>query len=185
MQAHIRRLRLIAILLVTATVAGGCIYSREISHTRRTIEEELPGSRFDRQFVLSIGSRTLRTAGWITSLLPDEDVDEVRRYLDDVDHIKVGIYETEALPDDGFSGPPMLSRMIQRGWEVAVRVRDEQDRVWLMYRASRSRVRDLFVIVLNEDQLVIARVEGHLDRILQRAMVDYRPFTRLARRDSR
>ncbi|MDX1739797.1 MAG: DUF4252 domain-containing protein [Rhodothermales bacterium] len=173
------------LFLVLALATSGCIYSREISNTRRVIEDEIPGSQFDRKIVLSIGSGTLRTAGWLTSLIPDEDMEEVRLYLDDVERIKVGIYETESLPDDGSSGAPMLSDMVERGWEVAVRVRDERDRVWLMYRSHRNRVRALFVIVLNEDNLVIARVEGHLDRILQRAMADYRPFSRLANRRSR
>jgi hypothetical protein len=168
------------LLIMLSMVGSGCIYSREISRTRRVIEDELPGSRFDRQIVLNIGSGTLRTAGWLTSLIPDEDMEEVRQYLDDVERVKVGIYDTESLPDDGPAGAPMLSEMIERGWKVAVRVRDERDRVWLMYRSHRDRIRALFVIVLNEDSLVIARVEGHLDRILERAVADYRPFSRLA-----
>ncbi len=182
MRANENRILGVILLLVVGLATSGCIYSREISNTRRVIEEEIPGSQFDRKMVLNIGSGTLRTAGWLTSLIPDDDMEEVRRYLDDVERIKVGIYETESLPDDGPSGAPMLSDMVERGWEVAVRVRDEQDRVWLMYRSHRDRVRALFVIVLNEDNLVIARVEGHLDRILQRAMTDYRPFSRLAHR---
>ena len=163
-----RKFRVVVFLLATALAGSGCIYSREISHTRRIIEEEIPGSRFDRQIVLSVGSRTLRTAGWISSLMPDDDVDEIRRYLDDIDRVKVGIYDTEALPEDASGGAPQLSAMIERGWEVAVRVRDDRDRVWLLYRSSRRHIRDLFVIVLNEDQLLIARVEGHLDRIVDR-----------------
>ena len=179
---HADRVLGAGLLLAVVLATSGCIYSREISNTRRAIEEEIPGSQFDRKIVLSIGSGTLRTAGWLTSLIPDDDMEEVRRYLDDVKRIKVGIYETESLPDDGPPGAPMLSDMVERGWEVAVRLRDERDRVWLLYRSHRDRIRALFVIVLNEDNLVIARVEGHLDRIVQRAMADYRPFSRLAHR---
>lgn len=185
-QVERRTLGPLFLVFALSISATGCIYSREISRTRRVIEDEIPGSQFDRQMVLSIGSGTLRTATWLTSLIPDEDLDEVRQYLDDVERIKVGIYDTEALPEVGPGGAPGLSEMVERGWEVAVRVRDERDRVWLMYRSHRDRIRSLFVIVLNEDNLVIARVEGHLDRILERAMADYRPFSRLAHlRDGR
>lgn len=174
--------RLFPLLLIVSVVTSGCIFSREIAHTRGIIEEEIPGSEFDRKLVFSVGSGTLQAAGWLTSLVPEEDLEDVWRYVDDIERVKVGIYETKALPESSSSGVPVLSSMLDRGWEVAVQARDDQDRIWFMYRSSRDRIRALYVIVLNEEHLIIARVEGHLDRIVQRAMEDYRPFSRLAAR---
>ncbi len=176
------RISLIAVVAVVGLASSGCMYSREMSSTRRSIEAEFPGAEFDRKLVFTVGSVGLRVASWVTGLVPDEEVADVREYIDDVRRVKVGIYDTEHVPESNGGGIPVLRGLVDKGWEIAVQSREESEHVWVLYRARRDRVRDIFVIVLNEEELVIVRVTGHLDRVLQRAMRDHRPFSRLAKR---
>ncbi len=172
--------RVFSIALVLAVALSGCIYSREINRTKRTIEREFPGAEFDQKIVLSIGSFGLRAAGWFVDLADDDDIENLSRYVSDIDRIKVGIYDTESLPAIPGAGSPILRELVDQGWEPAVQVREEGEHVWILYRARRDRIRDVLVIVLNDEELVIARLKGHLDRLVKRAVDDYRPFTRFA-----
>ncbi len=171
----------LSIVLVLGSALSGCIYSLEINRTRQTIEREFPGAEFDQKIVLSIGSFGLRTAGWFVELADDDDIENLSRYVSDLDRVKVGIYETESLPAVPGTGAPVLRQLVDQGWEPAVQVREDGEHVWILYRARRDRVRDVLVIVLNDQELVIARLKGHLDRLVTRAIEDYRPFTRLTR----
>ena len=177
------RLRTVALVALVAGVgflASGCLYSREISHTRRSVERAFPGADFDRKMVFTVGSFPLRTSSWILGLAGDEDADNIAGYLADIDRVKIGIYDTEFLPEAVRTGTTALKDLLEYGWEPAVQVRDAENHVWILYRSHRNRIRDAFVIVLNDEQLVIVRVDGHLDRLIQRAVEDYRPFSRWA-----
>ena len=51
--------------------------------------------------------------------------------------------------------------------------------VWVLYREGYDTVRDLYVLVLSEEELVIASVQGRLDALLQQVVADHGPFTSL------
>lgn len=164
-------------------LASGCLYSREISHVRNSIERAFPGADFDRKMVLSVGSFWMRTSSWILGMTGDQDAENISGYLSDINRVKIGVYDTENLPEERGSGV-LFDDLVDHGWEPAVQVRDEQGHVWILYRSHRNRIRDAFVIVLDDEQLVIARVDGHLDRLIQKAMEDYRPLREFARERS-
>ncbi len=156
---------------------SGCFYSREIAHTRREIERTYPEARFDRSFVVSLGPFSLRTVGWITGLVPDEDAWMVRSYLRDISRVKVGVYHTRALPTSGSMDLSSLDRLRKDGWEVAVKVRDENEHVWVLYRERRHFIGDIYVLSLDEEELVIARIRGNLSRLLENVLEDHADLT--------
>ena len=175
-----QRLPLVALLaLFTLT---GCFYSREIAHTRRDIERATDVD-FERGVVVSLGPLSLRTLGWITGLVPEEDAQMARDYLREISRVKVGVYHT----DYGFSldGVDLASlpRFEEKGWQVAVRFRQENEMGWVLYREHRDTVRDLYVVVLADEELVLARVQGHLNRLLARVMEDHTDLTRWVHRE--
>lgn len=162
------------VLLGTAVLMlSGCLYSREIAHTRRDIERHYPDARFEREIIVSLGPGTLRTLGWIAGLVPEDEGRMARAYLGEIERVKVGVYRTEYLPSLEDMDLPTLRRFERDGWEVAVKVRQDDEMVWLLYREDRREVRDLYVLVLSDEELVLARLQGHLDRLLQRAMNDH------------
>ena len=168
-----RRLLLLALLFVTLAVSTtGCFYSREISQTRRDLERHYPEARFDQEVVVSLGPASLRTLGWLVGLAPEEEAQMAKDYLHEIDRVKVGVFTVDYLPDLDDFDPPTLRRFRDDDWEVAVKSREDDGIVWVMYRERHNTVRDIYTIVLTDDELVLARVKGHLNRLLEKVMRD-------------
>lgn len=159
---------LIVVLVLPLT---GCFFSREIANTRRDIESAYPDLRLEKQIVLNLGPLSLRTLGWMTRLVPEDEAEMASRYLRDVSRVKVGVYRAEQ-PGD-FRTLDVRNFGFEKDWEVAVKSRQAGERVWVMYREGAKTVEDLYVVVLSEEELVIARVHGRLERLLARVMEDH------------
>ncbi len=167
------RFRLPALsLILIGLLCSGCIYSREIQHTRKEIARANPDIHIDQQISANLGPFSLRLAGWITSLVDDEDALRASRYLRDIRRVKVGVFDVRG-GDGGLNGVTEMRRFQRRGWELAAKVRDDDESVWLYYRERDGSVRDLYAIVYSEDELVIARLSGRLTHLMEAAMRDY------------
>ncbi|MEX0601037.1 MAG: DUF4252 domain-containing protein [Rhodothermales bacterium] len=162
---------LIALLLLPL---AGCFFSREIANTRRDIQKAYPDLQLERQIVLNLGPLSLSTLGWMAGLANDDDVDMARRYVKDVRRVKVGVFRAEH--------PGALKELdfgrfgFEEGWEVAVKSRQDGERVWVLYRADAETVEDLYVVVLGDEELVVARLSGRLDRLVAGIMKDHGPL---------
>ncbi len=157
---------------VFGTVLTGCIVSREISHMRNEIEAEFPGAEFDTEAIVSVGPALFKTLGWILSRVPDDDANLAGAFLRDVHRVKVGVFRTKELPLDGDLELHTLRRFEKDGWSVAARVREDDEQVWVLYRERYGHIRDMFVLVLDPDELVIVRFEGDLKEIVRLARED-------------
>lgn len=155
----------------------GCFYSREIDRMRHSIEHEIPGAEFRQTVVVTLGPVGLQFARWVVGLVEDADAQTAREYLKHVQRVKVGVYKTEYLPGlEEVRLPRQVRRALERdGWEMAVRVKEEGNLVWVFYREQKGVVRDLFVTIVSDEEMVLVRFKGRLDRILQKAIDDYGP----------
>ena len=160
-------------LLLTAGLLSGCIYSREISHTRRDIERQYPQAQLKREVVLNLGPVSMRMARWFSGLVKDEEMQTARSYLKEISRAKIGVFEVEAMPDLSEIDLSRLDRMRRNGWELAVKMREEDEVVWVMYKERKGTVRDLYVFVLDDEELVVARIKGRLDKLIARVMEDH------------
>ena len=145
----------------------GCFYSRELADTRRDIEDRYPEARFDMQGVVELGQGTFQTLGWLADLVPEPEADLIGAYLRDIRRVKVGVYEVEDLPPLDEVDLADLDRFRERDWELAFRRTDRYDVVWVLYRERWEVVRDVYVLVLNEHDLVLVRVQGYLNPLLE------------------
>ncbi len=161
------------ILLLAAVSLTGCVYSREIAQTRRDLERHYPEADFDRQIIINLGPRSLHTFGWLAGLAPEDEAQMARDYLYEIDRVKVGIYQVDSMPDLDDFDPPSIRRFERDGWEVAVKAQEDDGVVWVLYRERYDQVRDIYAIVLSDEELVLARVKGHLNRLLEKVMDDH------------
>jgi hypothetical protein len=168
-----RSLLFLLVLLTVSVSVTGCFYSREIAQTRRDIERDYPDARFHQQIVVSLGPASIRALGWLVGLAPEEEAQMAKDYLHEIDRVKVGVYRVDYLPDLDAFDPPTLRRFQDDGWEVAVKSREDDEIVWVMYRERYNTVRDIYTIVLTDEDLVLARVKGHLNRLLEKVMEDH------------
>jgi hypothetical protein len=163
----------LALLVVATAVVGGCAWAPELSRICRDIEHQLPGASFDKQFAISLGPLSLGFAKLVTGMVPDAR--EARGYLDDVSRIQVAIYDTEGMPPlDGIKMPSRLREMQKDGWEIAVKAREEDSVVWVMYKIEDDSIREMYVVVLDEDELVLVKARGRLERLAARALNEAR-----------
>ncbi|NNE34814.1 MAG: DUF4252 domain-containing protein [Rhodothermales bacterium] len=163
----------LVLVMLAALVSSGCFYSREISRARHDLERSSPGVDYGRGVSMNLGPISLRMAKWILRRVDDEDALMASEYLSEIRRVKAGIYKTRDGVTNDLSSIPSLRRFERRGWEVAVRVRDEDESVLVYYREQRDTVSDMFVVVATEDELVLAKIEGRLNRLLERAMKDH------------
>lgn len=160
---------LLVILLVLPL--AGCLFSREIANTRRDIEKTYPDLQLERQIVLNLGPVSLKMLGWMAGLTHEPEAEMAARYLKDVRRVKVGVFRSEHPDAFGEIGSKGLA--FEKGWEVAVKIRQDDGHVWVLYKDEPETVRDLYVVVLSDEDLVIARVRGNLNRLLARVMEDH------------
>ncbi len=160
-----------ALLLLCIPMLSGCIYSREIAHIRNDIEEILD-ARFEREVVVSLGPRTFRTASWIARQVPDVYAQMASDYIGEIDRIKVGVYRVAERPTTTELKMDRVPRFKRSGWEVAVRVEEDGQTVWVLYRERYGNIRDMLVLVLDDSELVIARIQGHLNELVKMAVAD-------------
>ena len=168
----------IVLLLVLGGVmmAFSACYPREIVHTQRALEREMPDARFRREVAVSFGPGSMGLAKWITSKVDDAETQNASSYLEEIDRFQFGVYQTDNLPKlKDIELPSRLQRKLDKeGWELAATAREDDQLAWLLYKENGETVEDLFAVVLVDERLFLARVEGNLNELLEKVAEDHR-----------
>jgi hypothetical protein len=167
---------MIATIVAALPSAGGCIWTPELSQVKQEIARQIPGATFDHQVSLAIGPGGMALARAVVSMVPQAS--DARGWLKDVSRVEVAVYEVHRDdPGRRIATPSRIEDMLEHGWEMAARVREDGESVWLLYRLDGESVRELFVVALDRDELVLVKVKGRLERVIARALsdVDDRP----------
>ncbi len=167
--------RILITIAVLATVATstGCLWAPDLRMVRNEIERQYPDAEFKKQIELSLGPVSMTFARLVTRFVPEAN--EYSGYLKDVKRVEVAVYEADHVPDmEEIKLPHRIQKMMDsEGWETMVRVREDSELVWVAYRSKRDRIRQIYVMVLSDSELVLVRAEGNLDRLAQKAMEDH------------
>jgi len=167
-----RVLTVIAIVLSIAVIGAstGCLWAPDLAMVRKDIERQLPGVNFDKEIELTLGPISLAFARMLTGIVPDAR--EASGYLQDVSRLELAVYNTEDMPPAGtVSMPERLQKMQEsEGWELAVRMRDDDEVAWILYRLDDESIKELYVVILSNDELVLVKAEGRLERLVARAL---------------
>lgn len=150
---------------------SGCIYSREISLLRSDVERALDVD-LHREIVLTIGPSVFHGFGWIARRVPNPFVQMAGDLAGDIDRVKVGVFTTDREPESARISPSDLPRLKGSGWEVIVRTSTESESVWVMALEGYGGIRNMLVMSLSGTELVIVRIEGHLEAMVERVMAD-------------
>jgi hypothetical protein len=159
----------LATTLSVVMLGNGCMWAPELTEVKRDIAGQLPDVTFRKNVTLSLGPLTMVLARAVVGFIPDAR--EARPYLRDVSKVQVAVYETSGdVRASAVETPARLQEMLDDGWEMAVRVREDDEMVWLLYRIDGDSVREMFVVVMGDEELVLVRVKGHLERIMAEAL---------------
>jgi hypothetical protein len=160
--------RLIQVLILAA-ITSGCMRFNEMTALRRDIAEQTD-ARFETGVAFSLGSGMTQTASWITRHVDDSDAYLVSRALRDVRRIKGAVHPLDEAGDLDALDARTLPHFTRHGWELALKTVDHGDVSWVFYRERRGSVRDIYTVVLTDSELVLVRVQGHLNALLDLAI---------------
>jgi len=161
--------RLLGIAALSLSVSG-CLWAPDLDRIRKDIEKQIPGATFDREIALSLGPVALTLVRGALSLSPDAR--QAGGYVRDVRSVEVAVYTARNLPADfDVRLPDALRRLVEKnGWEVAVKTRDGGEAVWILCKEDGGAIDGIYVVALDEDELVLVRANGRIDEIFKKAI---------------
>ncbi|MEZ4699870.1 MAG: DUF4252 domain-containing protein [Rhodothermales bacterium] len=162
--------RLLPVLFL-ALATSGCYQLNEMRSLRDDIGHETD-TRFDTGVSLSLGPGMAQTASWITRHVDDTDARMVSRALNGVRRMKGAVYPFKHAGNAWDLDPRALPHFSHNGWELALKTVDYDDVSWVFYRERRGSVRDIYTIVITDSELVLVRVQGHLNALLDLAIAE-------------
>ena len=159
---------LLSILVLVKLTACMSFSDRSFRPTRDSIAEQLPEITLKKEFALSIGNGMLGLLNVVT--LDEADIS-------DLDHVQVAVYNVESGGQTVDFGAVDFSETLRsRGahlhWETVVKVRDEDEQVWVLVGMDleRDTLDAVSVFVLDSNELVLINVDGNLNRMIEFAL---------------
>lgn len=169
----------IAILLAIPLLLGGCFRARSLERIAEEIAWQYPDSDFERDFSVSLGAISLGLVRFGAGFV--EEGREAREYITGVNRVQIAVYKVNHLgPLEEAEMPSGLSELINDDdWELMVKTSEPDERVWILYREDGDVVTDLHMTVLSDDELVLLRVSGRINDILDKAIEDHGSLTQM------
>lgn len=129
---------------------------------------------FETDTEFAVGSFGLAVAGSIVKL--SDNKENVEEILENISHVQVGVYKKSInnnLTSDFNFVKKINKKMEKNGWRFIVRSK-EDDKVTGIYVNNNYDVEfnRIFVISLNDDELVMVQVEGELEKVIEAALHD-------------
>lgn len=141
---------------------------RPLRGVRNAITQQMPEIRLEKEFAISIGGGIFDFLDVIT--FNEADVSEM-------DNVQVAVYKVESGRGDiDFSKlnfeQTMLAKDSSLHWETIVRVRDEEEQVWVLagMDLDRNSLESVTVFVLDKNELVLINVDGDLHEMIDFAL---------------
>jgi hypothetical protein len=169
-----RRVALL-IALITAAASSACASggtTPSASRIARAVEVSAPGCRLEIEEHIRLGRFTLALVRGAVRLAGEADSDEAA-LLRQIHRLEVASYRIHPGRSDGTPRSlPELERVLAiDGMQPVVRERDSHEQTWVLARDDgRGGLSELVVVELDDDALEVVRLEGHIDRLLAKAV---------------
>ncbi|MFQ5629473.1 MAG: DUF4252 domain-containing protein [bacterium] len=171
------RFGMITLAFGLSAMLSGCLWVPEFSSIVAEIQKQVPEARFKKSIQLNLGPASLGFARAVLGLASDHDNDvlEAKSYLEEVQSVKIAVYETYNLRSaKKIRMPAYLEKMIARNkWQTVVKVQEDREYVMAVYKMHRRSITEMFVLALNTDELVLVQVEGRLDKLFEKVMEEH------------
>ncbi len=178
MTTPLRTLRFLTLTLGTVLLSGCLLSAPHLDPVRHDMEARIPGVVLEPQIHLHLGRMSLGLVKGITRLAMDEGDAEEEELINLMRHVKgveVAIYETESLLAGGSErwSDYMSELGMRRGWVPAAQVRDDGAASAVFFKMKGDEIRNVYVFTLNEENMVLVRFKGHLERIIADGLALY------------
>ncbi len=159
------------LLLLVVFWASGCT-SFQLTRVRNDLARQAPEARIGDGYAISFGSISLGLARWITGMSDDEDGAIANAMLSEVRRVQLGRFTINGAFDAyNLRTPGPLQHHLERDdWFHLATIREESEAVWVVYKEDDGIVVDLLVVVMGEEELVLAKISGDLNGVVAAAL---------------
>lgn len=149
---------------------AGCMPSNEFNYIERAIRKQIYPAKIKTKFKFSFGPISLSTIKTVVNFTDASD--EAISYLAEIKKVQVGVYEIRNVDRSSqLRIPPDAEKKLNElGWEIFIRVKEKNEHVDLFYKQINKYISSMYVIVVEDDELVIVEVKGKLDRLIEKAI---------------
>ena len=167
-----RYFKIPAVLFIAVTCLSGCLWAPNLERLKNEIQAQIPEAKFDKEVALTLGPVSLGLARIVTGFIPEAK--GARGYLKEIRRLELAVYETGYLPSlDDLRLPNQLEEMrVREHWQVAAKVREHDQFVWVLYREKDDKIDSLFVFILDKKNFVLARIKGNFEKMALRGLKD-------------
>ena len=164
-------MRNVLILLFIAASVSGCA-SYELMRVRNDIARQAPEARIGDGYAMSFGRISLGLARWLSGLSGDEDADMARAVLSEVRRVQFARYDINGAFDAATLRMPgrLRNYLEDDDWYHLATVREESEAVWVVYKERDNAVVDLLAVMMDEEELVLAKISGDLNAVVTAAL---------------
>lgn len=159
---------LLTVVVLAQLSACMSFSDRSFRSTRDSLSAQMPGITLEKEFAVSFGSGLFNFLNVVTMDAAD---------ISDLDKVQVAVYNVDSAGrhisfDDIDFSETLRSRGANLHWETVVKVRQDGEQVWVLVGMDLERdVLDaVSVFVLENDELVMIKVDGDLNRMIEFAL---------------
>ena len=156
------------IYLFMAMWLGGCVSfdARSMHPVETALKQQYPDVRIYREFEITVGTSVF---GLIDMMIDEDDMDFD---LSKLDRAEIGVYEIRNLPSlDEFELPVETLRLKHCPVkEELVNIREEDEFVLIIGCLKGEELRNVFVVVIEPDELTLVSASGDYEEIMKLAM---------------
>ena len=162
---------LVAVSLFLITLTGCIGVNRQFSEVKNKIMGEL-GDNYKTEFQFSVGPALIQVSSLFVDLAADEEyIDDMLR---EISSVQVGVYnriEGAEHRADFRTLNSIDEEMSKNGWKYIVRT-IESDELTSIYISAdpKELLQKMYVINLNDEELVIVEVNGDLKKVISYAI---------------
>lgn len=167
----LKNIKVLMGILMIALLSTGCIGVDASFRGMRNYVLSTTETQFDKEFEFSFGTVSIGMAEIALDFVDTEEpIDEI---LSEIDNVQVGIYKnnSDKKISSNFDEMNFLTNnMEDSGWDCIVKSFDKNDMSAVFIRMHDDELNQLFVIALNNDEIVLVEVLGNLHKVIEIAI---------------
>lgn len=150
------------VLLALASCCA-CFSLRGPADVHEALDRKL-GVHLHEEFGFRSGFLTTKLAGGILRAASDEPVS-----LEGLSGFEIGVYSQT---EHDARNSPGIDRFTLDGWDVVLRARDKEGEALFLVRRNGDSIREVLLLVRDQDEreIVVARLRGHLEQLLEQTV---------------
>jgi len=166
-----KQIKILVSIFLFMFFLNGCIgVDRSFRQIRNYILENTD-TEYSREVEFSIGSAGISVASIMVRMADvEEPIDEI---LSEISSVQVGVYNNEdsTKVTTDFAGLKHLTDLMENaGWEFIVRSVDRDELTAVFVRIYKNQLNRVFVISVNQDEMVLAELYGNIDKLIEIAI---------------